>query len=87
MMVFERFIIIHLLFPDTTDPLWFTYCPNCFMEDAIGHVLHITLTHTNMNKGKYARHMYSTDYSFAFNTIIPHRLVFKLRALILHGPC
>lgn len=52
-------------------------------EDATATVLHIALTHLNQ-KGTYMRMLF-IDYSSAFNTIIPSRLVTQLLGLGLNN--
>ncbi|KAK0130917.1 putative RNA-directed DNA polymerase from transposon BS [Merluccius polli] len=64
----------------------FAYRANRSTEDAISLALHLTLAHLE-EKNTYARLLF-IDFSSAFNTIIPHQLVEKLRSLGLdHGMC
>lgn len=44
------------------------------------------LTHTHSNKGNYVKLLF-LDYSSVFNTIVPHRLAFKLRTLGFNSLC
>ncbi|XP_076849645.1 uncharacterized protein LOC143497901 [Brachyhypopomus gauderio] len=62
--------------------------PRCFKKsDAIAYILHTILTHLDNGKGNYA-HLLFVDYSSAFNTIVPSRLVMKLCDLGLnHSLC
>lgn len=82
MKCFERLIkdFICSSLPGSLDPLQFAYRPNRSTDDAISHVLHTTLSHLDIGKGNYARLLF-IDYSSAFNTIVPLRLVTKLRDL------
>lgn len=57
----------------------FAYRESRSTEDAIACALHTTLTHLEQ-KDSYARHNF-IDFSSAFNTIIPDRLVTKLSSL------
>lgn len=79
MKCFERLIkdSICSSLPASLDPLQFAYRPNRSTDDAITHVLHSTLSHLDNGKGNYVRLLF-IDYSSAFNTIVPHRLVTKL---------
>ncbi len=85
MKCFERLVksIITTSLPATLDPLQFAYCSNRSMDDTISHLLHNTLAHLDTKRGSYARLLF-IDYSSAFNTIIPSRLVQKLCDLNLH---
>lgn len=68
--------------PRTLDPLQFAYCPNRSMEDAIAHIIHTTLSHLD-KKGNYVRLLFS-DYSSASNTIVPSRVITKVKDLGLN---
>lgn len=57
----------------------FAYRANRSTEDALATVLYTALTHLKQ-KGSYARQLF-VDFSCAFNTILPQRLVFKLSDL------
>ena len=86
MKCFERLIktfIPSSLFV-TLDPLQFAYHPNRSTDDAIAHILHTTLSHLDSWKGAYVRLLF-IDYSSAFNTIAPSKLVTKIRDLGLHS--
>ena len=67
MKCFERLVKDHTL-PDTLDPLKFAYCPNRSTDDAIVD-----------KRNTYVR-MLLMDYSSAFNTIVPSKLIIKLEA-------
>ncbi len=67
--------------PVTLDPL---HCPNRSKDDAISQILHYSLTHIDSKNGNYVRLLF-IDYSSAFNTIVPIKLVFKLTDLCLNS--
>ncbi|KAF7646087.1 hypothetical protein LDENG_00193810, partial [Lucifuga dentata] len=70
----------------TFQPHQFTYRPNRSTEDAITTALHLALSHLE-HQGSYVRTLF-VDFSSAFNTIIPSRLVTKLLDLGLpHSTC
>jgi len=50
----------------------------------MNQVLHSSLTHLDSGKGNYVWLLF-IDYSSAFNTIVPHSLVTKLRDLGLNS--
>ncbi len=66
----------------TMDPVKFAYHPNRSTEDTTAHNLHTTLSHLD-KKGSYVRLLF-VDYSSAFNTIVPSRLLTKLKDLGLN---
>ena len=74
MKCFERLVMNHInsILLNTLDPLQFAYCPNRSTEDAIS----ITLN-------TYVRMLF-INYSSAFNTIVPTKLIIKLRTLGLN---
>merc|ERR1711895_312881 len=78
---FEKLIRTHIssALPPGFDPQQFAYRANRSTEDAIATALHSTLSHLE-KKESYARLLF-VDYSSAFNTIIPDRLVSKLTDL------
>lgn len=80
MKCFERLITSSL--PASLDQYQFAYRPNCSTEDAISTTLHTVLTHLEQ-RNTYARIRY-VDFSSAFNTIIPQRLMGKLLLLGLN---
>ena len=84
MMCFERLVMAHInsIIPDTLDPLQFAYRPNRSTDDAISIVLHTALSHLD-KRNTYVRTLF-IDYSSAFNTIVPTKLITKLRILGLN---
>ena len=81
MKCFEKLVRAHItsVLPPDLDPHQFAYRENRSTEDAIATVLHSTINHLEQ-KGSYARLLF-VDYSSAFNTIIPDRLVSKLTGM------
>ena len=81
MKCFEQLIkhFITSSFPDSLDPHQFAYRPNSSTADAISLTLHTALSHLDQ-RDTYVRMLF-IDYSSAFNTIVPLKLVTKLRAL------
>ncbi|KAI3373570.1 hypothetical protein L3Q82_022165, partial [Scortum barcoo] len=79
MKCFERLVksFITSSIPDSLDPLQFAYRPNRSTEDAIALTLHTALSHLDQ-RDTYVRMLF-IDYSSAFNTIVPSKLVTKLR--------
>ncbi len=63
-------------------PLQFAYRRSRSTEDAIAHILHTTLSHLD-KRGSYVTLLF-VDYSSAFNTIVPSRLMTKLKDLALN---
>ena len=61
--------------PDILDSLQFAYCPNRSTDNAITLTVHTTLSH--LDKGNTYVRMPFADYSSAFNTIVPAKLVPK----------
>ncbi len=59
-----------------TDPLQFAYRSNRSVDDAVSLALHTVLKHLEC-KNTYVRMLF-IDYSSAFNTIVPSKLVPKL---------
>eukprot|EP00061_Rhincodon_typus_P000324 g11313.t1 len=68
--------------PACLNPPQFTYQHNRSREDAISLALHSSLEHLD-NKDTYVG-LPLVDYSSAFNTIIPSRLISKLCDLALN---
>ena len=68
---------INSILPDTLDQLQFAYCPNRSTDDAI--TLHTALSHLD-KRNTYVRMLF-IDNSSAFNTIVPMKLITKLRTL------
>ena len=83
MKCFERLVKDHITstLPVTLDPLRFTYRPNRSTDDAITIALHNYLSHLD-KRNTYVRLLF-IDYSSAFNTIVPSKLI-KLGALGLN---
>ena len=81
MKCFERLVKDHITstLPDTLDPLQFAYRPNRCTDDAIAATLHTSLTHLD-KRNTYVRMLF-IDYSSAFNTIVPSKIVIKLETL------
>ena len=68
--------------PDILDPLTFAYCPNKSTDDTLAITLHTALSHLD-KRNTYLRMLF-IDYSSAFNTIAPSKLIIKLEALGLN---
>ena len=64
---------------NTIIPLQFAYRPNRSTDDAISIALHTALSHLD-KRNSYER-MLLIDYSSAFNTVVPSKLINKLRTL------
>eukprot|EP00061_Rhincodon_typus_P011934 g37313.t1 len=81
MKCFERLVMAHInsSLPACLDPLHFIYQHYRSSADAISLALHSFLEHLD-NKDTYVR-LLLIDYSSTFNTIIPSRLISKLRDL------
>uniref|UniRef100_A0A6I8SKL5 Reverse transcriptase domain-containing protein n=1 Tax=Xenopus tropicalis TaxID=8364 RepID=A0A6I8SKL5_XENTR len=81
MKCFERIGKAHItsLLPASLDPLQFAYRSNRSTDDAIAIALHTALSHLDQ-RNTYVRMLF-IDCSSAFNTIVPSRLVMKLRDL------
>ena len=86
MKCFERLVMTHInsILLDTLDPLQFTYRPNRSTDDAISISLHTALSHLD-KRNTYVRTLF-VDYSSAFNTIVPTKLITKLRTGTKHLP-
>ena len=86
MKCFERLVMAHIntLIPDTLqlDPLQFAFRPNKATDDVIYIALHTALSHLD-KRNTYVRMLF-IDYSSAFNTIVPSKLITKLRTLELN---
>ena len=78
MKCFEWLGLAHIntIIPETLDPLQFAYCPN---RSTISIALHTALSHLD-KRNTYVR-MLLIEYSSAFNTIAPIKLITKLRTL------
>ncbi len=81
MKSFEKLVLDHM--KDITgpllDPLQFAYRTNRSVDDAVNMGLHYVLQHLDRS-GAYVRILF-VDFSSAFNTIIPNRLLPKLTQL------
>lgn len=86
MKCLEKLVLAHINYTvkDTTDPFQFAYRPNRSVDDAVAIALHHTLEHLE-SSGAYVRMLF-LDYSSAFNTIHPGRLIEKLTDLGLPTP-
>ena len=81
MKCFERLVKDHTtsILPDSLDQLQFAYCTNRSTDDAIAIALHTALSH--LDKRNTNVRMRFIDYSSAFNTILPSKLIIKLETL------
>ncbi|XP_062859991.1 polycystin-1 [Trichomycterus rosablanca] len=86
MKCFEKLVLCHLkaALPPALDPYQFAYRANRSTEDAISTALHSALTHLD-NNDTYIRMLF-IDFSSAFNTVIPTKLVAKLSDLGISTP-
>ena len=84
MKYFERLVMAHInsIIPDSLDPLQFAYRPNRSTDDTISIALHTVLSHLD-KRNTYVRMLF-IDYSSAFNTIVPSKIITKLRTLGLN---
>ena len=84
MKCFERLVMAHInsILPDTLDSLQFVYHPNRSTDDTISIALHTALSHLD-KRTNYVRILF-IDYSSAFNTIVPTKLITKPRNLGLN---
>ena len=73
---------INNILPDTLDPLQFAYRPNRSTDDEVSIALHTALSHLD-KRNTYVRMLF-IDYSSAFNTIVPTKLIPKQRTLGLN---
>lgn len=88
MKCFEKLVRAHITscLPPGFDPHQFAYRAGRSTDDAIITALHAALSHLEQ-QGSYARLLF-VDFSSAFNTILPNRLVTKLLDLGLsHSIC
>lgn len=81
MKCIEKLVLTHInsFIPDTADPFQFACRPNRSVDDAVAFVLHHALLHLDYNR-TYVRMLF-IDYSSAFNTIRPAKLIVKLTDL------
>jgi hypothetical protein len=84
MKCFERLAMAHVntIIPETLDPLQFAYRPNRSTDDAISIALNTAFSHLD-KRNTYVRMLF-IDYSSVFNTIVPLKLINKLRTLGLN---
>ena len=80
MKCFERLVMTHIntIIPETINPLYFTYRPNRATDYAISIPLYTPLYHLD-KRITYVRMLF-----IAFNTIVPSKLITKLRTLGLN---
>uniref|UniRef100_A0A3B5QBX0 Reverse transcriptase domain-containing protein n=1 Tax=Xiphophorus maculatus TaxID=8083 RepID=A0A3B5QBX0_XIPMA len=78
MKCFERILLRYIrdFIPANLDSLQFAYRANRSTEDAVSITLHTALTHLQ-HPNTYVRMLF-VDFSSAFNTVIPDKLVLKL---------
>ncbi len=78
---FERLILSHIKasIPADLDQHQFAYRANSSTEDAVITALHTALT--RLDRGNTYVRMLFVDFSSAFNTVSPHKLVQKLSSL------
>ena len=81
---FEMLVMAHIntIIQETLDPLQFAYLQNRSTDDAISIALHTALSHLD-KRNTYVRMLF-IDYRSAFNTIVPTKLITKLRTLGLN---
>ena len=81
MKCFERLVMAYsnTIITETLDPLQFAYRPKISLDDAISFALHTALSHMD-KRNTYVRMLF-IDYSSAFFTIVPSKLITKLRTL------
>ena len=84
MKCFERMVMAHIntIIPETLDPLQFAYRPNRSTDEGISIALHTALS--RLDKRNTCVRMLFIDYSSSFNTIVPSKLITKLRILGLN---
>ena len=70
---------INTFIPETLDPLQFAYILDRSTDDSISIALHTGLSDLD-KRNTYVRMLF-IDYSSAFNTIVPSKLINKLRTL------
>ena len=81
MKCFERLVMAHIntIILETLDPLQCAYRANRSTDDAISTALHTALSY--LDKRNTCVRMLFIDYSSAFNTIVPSKLINKLKTL------
>ena len=85
MKCFERLVMTHIniITRDTLDPHQFADRPNRSTDDTISIALHTALSHLDKRGNSYVRMLF-IDYSSAFNTIDPSKLISSLGTLGLN---
>ena len=71
----EKLVMAHIntIIPETLDPFLIDYHTNSSTDDAISIALHTALSHLD-KRNTYVRTLF-IDYSSAFNTIVPSKLI------------
>jgi hypothetical protein len=84
MKCFERLVMVHIntIILETLDPLQFAYRANRSTDGAIVIALHTALSH--LDKSNTYMRMLFIEYSSAFNTTVPSKLITKLKTLKLN---
>ena len=84
MKCLESLVMAHIntIIPETLYPLQFSYRHNRSTDDAVSIALHTALSHLD-KRNTYVRMLF-IDYSSAFNTLVPSKLINKLRTLGLN---
>ncbi len=78
MKIFQKYMVFILKTNvNTVDPLQFAYSQGCSTEDAVNTVTYFI----NLENAKAYTRLLFVDFRFAFNTIKPHLLIQKLKAL------
>jgi hypothetical protein len=70
---------INTIIPETLDPIQSAYRHNRCTDDAISIALNTAFSH--LDKWNTYMRMLFIDYSSAFNTIVPSKLITKLKTL------
>ena len=73
---------ITTIIPETLDPLQYAYRQNRSTDHVISIALHTAISH--LDKRNTLMRMLFIDYSSLFNTIVPSKLITKLRSLGLN---
>jgi hypothetical protein len=84
MKCFERLVMVQIntIIPEIQDPVQFAYHPNRSTDNAISIALNTVLSHLE-KRNTYLGILF-TNYSSAFNTEVPSKLITKLRTLGLN---
>jgi hypothetical protein len=84
MKCFERLVTAHIntIIPETLNLLRFAYRPIRSTDDVVSSALHTALSHLD-KRNTYVKMLF-IDYSSAVNTIVPPKLINKLRTLGLN---